>query len=265
MDFLIKIVTSSQFIISIAVVLVGIVFTFIIEHGHKIYLKTTNNSIQMNALVRSGFRIAKTLVWIFIIFTVLEINDIRVTSIIAGVGVAGAVFGIAMQDIFKDLLMGLYIVNDKSFKVGDIIKIDGDEGIVTLFTLQTTQYISLDTGDRVTICNRNITKVGVSAGIYDIDIGLRYDEDPNHVKEILTECTKRIKNVHGIKNAEYLAIQRFEASNVIYRIRYWCNPKDKWPMHRAVMGILQKCIIESKLEIPYSQLDIHIDDFGGRL
>lgn len=265
MDFLIKIITSAQFISSIAVVLMGLIATFIIEHGHKIYLKTTNNSMQMNAFVRSGFRLAKTLVWIMVIFTVLEINDIRVTSIIAGVGVAGAVFGIAMQDIFKDLLMGMHIVNDKSFKVGDVIKVDGDEGIVTLFTLQTTQYTSLNTGDHVTICNRNITKVGVSTGIYDIDIGLRYDEDPGRVKEVFTECANRIKNVRGIKNAEYLAIQKFEASNVVYRIRYWCNPKDKWPMRRAAMGILQKCIIESKLEIPYNQLDVHVDDARGQL
>ena len=82
----------------------------------------------------------------------------------------------AMQDVFKDVLMGMHIINDKAFKVGDVIKIDDDEGIVTLFTLQTTQYTSLNTGDNVTICNRNITKVGITNGVYDIDIGLRYDE-----------------------------------------------------------------------------------------
>ena len=41
--------------------------------------------------------------------------------------------------------MGMHIINDKAFKVGDVIKIDDDEGIVTLFTLQTTQYTSLNT------------------------------------------------------------------------------------------------------------------------
>ncbi len=41
--------------------------------------------------------------------------------------------------------MGMRIINDKAFKVGDIIKIDDDEGIVTLFCLNV---------DSVTICNK---------------------------------------------------------------------------------------------------------------
>lgn len=263
LSFVVKIVTSQHFISSIIIIAFGIIATVIIEHGHRIYLKKTNNTVQMNAIVRSTFRLIKTTAWLIALLAVLEVNNIRITSIIAGVGVAGAVFGMAMQDVFKDVLMGMHIINDKSFKVGDVIKIDGDEGIVTLFTLQTTQYTSINTGDHVTICNRNISKVAVSSGIYDINIGLRYDEDPDHVKEVFAGCAKKIKAIKGIRNAEYLAVQNFEASSVIYRIRYWCKPKDKWVMRRAAMGVLQKCIIESGLEIPYNQLDVHVVDSQG--
>lgn len=263
MDIFIKMITSTQFISSAVIIAIAIIMTFVIEHAHKLYVKKTNNAMQMNAIVKSTFRMIKTVTWIITVLAVLEFNNIRVTSIIAGVGVAGAIFGMAMQDVFKDVLMGMHIINDKAFKVGDVIKLDDDEGIVTLFTLQTTQYTSINTGDHVTVCNRNISKVGVSTGIYDIDIGLRYDEDPDHIMEILTDCAKKIKAIKGIKNAEYLAIQNFEASSVIYRIRYWCKPKDKWVMRRAAMGVLQKCIIESDIALPYSQLDVHVIDSHG--
>ena len=250
MDIFIKMVTSAQFISSAVIIAIAIATTIVIEHAHKIYVNKTNNSMQMNAIVKSTFRMIKTVTWIIAILAVLEFNNIRVTSIIAGVGVAGAIFGMAMQDVFKDILMGMHIGNNKAFKVGDVIKLDDDEGIVTLFTLQTTQYTSINSGDHVTVCNRNINKVGVSSGVYDIDIGLRYDEDPEHVREILTDCAKQIKEIKGIKNAEYLAIQNFEASSVTYRIRFWCKPKDKWAMRRAAMGVLQKCIIESDIALP---------------
>ena len=263
MDIFIKMVTSAQFISSAVIIAIAIATTIVIEHAHKIYVNKTNNSMQMNAIVKSTFRMIKTVTWIIAILAVLEFNNIRVTSIIAGVGVAGAIFGMAMQDVFKDVLMGMHIVNDKVFKVGDVIKLDDDEGIVTLFTLQTTQYTSINTGDHVTVCNRNINRVGVSSGVYDIDIGLRYDEDPEHVREVLTDCAKQIKAIKGIKNAEYLAVQNFEASSVTYRIRFWCKPKDKWPMRRAAMAVLQKCIIESEIRIPYSQLDVHVIDSNG--
>lgn len=263
MDIFIKMVTSAQFISSAVIIAIAIAMTIVIEHAHKIYVNKTNNSMQMNAIVKSTFRMIKTVTWIIAILAVLEFNNIRVTSIIAGVGVAGAIFGMAMQDVFKDVLMGMHIVNDKAFKVGDVIKLDDDEGIVTLFTLQMTQYTSINTGDHVTVCNRNINRVGVSSGVYDIDIGLRYDEDPEHVREVLTDCAKQIKAIKGIKNAEYLAVQNFEASSVTYRIRFWCKPKDKWSMRRAAMAVLQKCIIESEIRIPYSQLDVHVIDSNG--
>ncbi len=254
MDIIVKMVTSAQFISSIVIILFTIIATLVIEHMHKLYVKKTNNTVQMNAIVRSTFRLMKTVTWIIAVLAVLEVNNIRVTSIIAGVGVAGAVFGMAMQDVFKDVLMGMHIINDKAFKVGDVIKIDDDEGIVTLFTLQTTQYTSLNTGDNVTIAN----------GVYDIDIGLRYDEDPEHVSEVLTDCAKKIKAIKGIKNSEYLAVQSFDATSAIYRIRYWCKPKDKWVTRRAAMGVLQKCLLESDIVLPYSQLDVHVNDSDGK-
>ena len=247
MDIIVKMVTSAQFISSIIIILVTIIATIVIEHTHKLYVKKTNNTVQMNAIVRSTFRLMKSVTWIIAALAVLEVNNIRVTSIIAGVGVAGAVFGMAMQDVFKDVLMGMHIINDKAFKVGDVIKIDDDEGIVTLFTLQTTQYTSLNTGDNVTICNRNITKVGITNGVYDIDIGLRYDEDPEHVREVLTECAKKIKAVKGIKNSEYLAVQSFDATSAIYRIRYWCKPKDKWCYRSACLNQISCFLIVSSM------------------
>ncbi len=59
-------------------------------------------------------------------------NNIRVTSIIAGVGVAGAVFGMVMQDVFMDVLMGMHIINDKALKLVMLLRLMMMKGIVTL-------------------------------------------------------------------------------------------------------------------------------------
>ena len=91
MDIIVKMVTSAQFISSIVIILFTIIATLVIEHMHKLYVKKTNNTVQMNAIVRSTFRLMKTVTWIIAVLAVLEVNNIRVTSIIAGVGVAGAV------------------------------------------------------------------------------------------------------------------------------------------------------------------------------
>lgn len=258
MEKLMQGVTSWQLIWSAVLLLIALVGTVLLGHARKVYIRKPDNDMRTDAFIKSVLRLARLILWVLVLFAILEVNEVNVTSIVAGVGVAGAVFGFAMQDVFKDLLMGIHIVNDHSFKVGDVIKLEDDEGIVTLFTLQTTQYKSLNTGDLVTVCNRNISKVALSCGIYDIDLGLRYEDSPEHVREVLTHAAERIKALPKVKDAEYLGVQRYESSAVIYKIRFRCDPKTKWVTWRAAMAELQQVITASDLEIPYQQLDVHM-------
>ena len=130
------------------------------------------------------------------------------------------------------------------------------KGIVVVICLFAVLQ-DLNTGNTVVMCNRNITQVAKVNGIYDIDLQLAYSEDPDRVKEVFSEAAKEIAKNKGITRAEYLGIQRYEASGVIYRIRYYCSPKIHWPMLRASMAIIQRYIIASGLEIPYPQMDVH--------
>lgn len=258
MERALEIVVSKETIWSVVFVVIAIVITRIITHGYKLYKKNTDKDVKTYAFVRSILRIVKFVVWLVFILAILDINDINVTSIVAGVGVAGAVFGLAMQDIIKDVLMGIHIVNNQSFKVGDVIRVNDDVGIVTMFTLQTTQYTSVNTGDKVTICNRNITTVALASTMLDINLPLSYSENPDRVREVLTPCAERIAKIPGIMSAEYLGISDYESSAVIYKIRLHANPKDHWPMKRAALAEVQKTFIKEGIEIPFNQLDVNL-------
>ena len=65
-----------------------------------------------------------------ILFIILQINGVNVSSIIAGVGVVSVIIGLALQDALKDIIMGVNVLVDDYFSLGDIVKLDDIEGKV---------------------------------------------------------------------------------------------------------------------------------------
>ena len=57
--------------------------------------------------------------------------------------------GLALQDIFQDIIGGIFIITDKSVHVGDIVEVDGKVGKVFEIKLRTTRAITRD--DKVII------------------------------------------------------------------------------------------------------------------
>lgn len=257
MDALADFVTSARFIGSITVVIISLICVLLINHVYKKYAAGRDLSdIKTTAFVRSIFRTVKYIIVFIAVFALLQINGLNISSIVAGVGVAGAVVGLAMQDLIKDIIMGFHIVNDHSFQIGDAIKYNGDEGIVTNFTLLSTQMESVDTGDMVTICNRNFSQVSLACGIYDIDLPLSYEEDKDHIAEVMKGVCEKIHAVRGISKASYLGIQRYDEYAVIYKIRFWCSPKNKWSLWRAAMSEVQKGLDDAGMKIPYRTIEV---------
>ncbi len=249
---------SKHMVVSAVYVIITIILMAVLNKASKRYQnKIDPTDLKLRAFVRSMFNGARIVVVIICIFAVLQANEINISSMVTGVGLVSAIAGLAMQDLFKDVIMGVHIVNDNSIVVGEVVEINGIEGIVLSFSLMTTRLKDLATGDIVTMCNRNITQVAKKGGIYSIKLSLSYDEDPERIREVMTRTAAEIAGVKGISRAEYIGIQDYADSAVVYAILYYCSPKIHYRMHRAALAIVQRHVIENHLEIPYPQMEVH--------
>ena len=75
--------------------------------------------------------ISKYTIIIFLILKLLTILGINVRGIIAGLGVVSVVIGLALQDIMKDVLSGIFIIIENQYDVGDEVEINKYQGYVT--------------------------------------------------------------------------------------------------------------------------------------
>ena len=74
--------------------------------------------------------ILKYIIAIILILAILNIYGIKTTTLIASLGIAGAIIGLAFQDTIKNLLSGILIIFDNHYMQGDIVTINGFRGEV---------------------------------------------------------------------------------------------------------------------------------------
>jgi MscS family membrane protein len=77
--------------------------------------------------------------------TILEIWGIAVAPIIAGLGLFGVAVALGAQDLFKNLIAGLFVIGERRFQPGDWILVDGVvEGTVEEIGFRTTRVRRFD-------------------------------------------------------------------------------------------------------------------------
>lgn len=76
---------------------------------------------------------------------ILEIWGIKVAPLLAGLGLFGVAVALGAQDLFKNLIAGLFLIAERRFHAGDWIKVDGlVEGTVEQIGFRTTRVRRFD-------------------------------------------------------------------------------------------------------------------------
>ena len=106
----------------------------------------SDNSWLTPAMTTWLSRVASVLVWIVGITMMLDIWGIEIGPIIAGLGLFSVAVALGAQDMFKNIIAGIFILSEKRFQPGDRIRIgDGLHGIVESIGFRSTQVRLLDT------------------------------------------------------------------------------------------------------------------------
>ena len=198
--------------------------------------------------------------YIFLIITVLiilQLNNVNVSGMLAGLGIASVVIGLAIQDALKDIIRGFSILSDDYFKVGDVIKYGKYEGKVVIIGLKTTKIKSIIDQNVISIANRNIEQVEVVSRQLDIEVPISFEMSKTDAENVIQKCLDNIKENVKIDKCEYRGINNLKDSSMGYLIRIWCSPVTKPQTRRDSICQIIKTLEENNIEIPYNQIDIH--------
>ena len=247
MEFELKNLVSSFIII-----VIGLVIYYFISK------LLNNNKIEKNntyfVMIKSSI---KYVFFILVVLVILQVNGIDVSGMLAGLGIAGAIIGLAVQDSLKDIIRGISIISEKYFKIGDVVKIGDNTGKVLDLGIKTTKIKDVYTDGIVSIANRNIEKVEVLSTSLHLNIPFSYDMKLDEVEKIMNEIKDKVSNIDKVLKAEYRGVTEFSDSSIDYRLYLSIKPEYIIPVRRKILTEILRILESHNISIPYNQLDIH--------
>lgn len=154
------------------------------------------------------------------IIIIMEIYNIDTKSLIASFSVVGIVAGLAMQDILKDFVVGMFIIFEGQCSIGDWVCINNFTGEVIPSSLRTTKLRAY-TGEVKVIYNRNITEIinySMENANLIVDIDVTNDSDIEKVKKVLDKLSVSLKDKYNLKNLFCSGIHEIPRGAIRFRM-----------------------------------------------
>jgi len=262
LDYLAELFTSFgvKILEAIVILIVGIKLVGWV----KGWLKTSPKLSKLDGSLRSFLvSFSSIILYALLIITIAMIIGIPVTSFITVLASCGVAVGLALQGALGNFAGGLMILFFKPFKVGDFIEASGETGTVSEITVVYTVLLTLD-NKRVTIPNGTLTNSVIrnysaeELRRVDFTFNTAYNCDIEKVKEIIGNVIS--KHPATLKDPEpFVRLSNHSESSLTYTARVWCKNEDYWNVNFDVIEGVKKAFDENGIEIPYPQLDIHLD------
>ena len=249
--------------VSIAVIVAAIVVWHLFKKAYKRYMETKGATLKssnpaIGTFTSALYGILKALIIIIVALIVLQINGVNVSSLLAGLGIAGAVVGLAFQDMLKDIIMGVHILADDFFKLGDIIEYEGTDWEVVSYNVRTTKLRSLADGGVKTVSNRNFSEIKKISGDVYLSVPLPYEEDFMRIHEIFTALAEEISALDEIKWCRYFGTQELGDSAISYLFGISGKPEAVRSTRRLLLKAVQERLNKEGISVPYNKLDVNI-------
>lgn len=260
---IIEIVFIKEVVYPIIIILLGILVYLLLSSSIKGMFRSRITKIDQRrskTLCSLINNILKYLILLICILAILEVYNISTKGILTSLGVVGLVFGLAFQDILKDLLSGFSIIFENEFAVGDVVTIGNFKGKVISLGLKTTK-IQAFTGEIKIFSNRNIDEV-INHSLDDsyilIDVPVAYEEKVEKVETILNNlCNNMEKEINSIKEINLLGVDELGESAIVFKIMVKTTFADQFEVKRKILKKIKMEFDSKKITIPYNQMVIH--------
>lgn len=213
----------------------------------------------------SVFRFIRYFIYIVILMVILSTAGIDIMVLLTASAALFVGLGLALREIFQDLIGGILIIIDKSLHVGDIIEVEGKVGRVIEINLRTTRAVTRD--DKIIVIpNHKFIKDVVYNYTQNhkntrevVEVRTALDADVNQVKKILLESAEEQKGI--LKSpAPFILLDNFGESSFVFGVYFFINdsfvdPKIKSELRFRIQEKFGKHGV--RLHIPKQDIQIY--------
>ena len=256
----------NELITSLFTFLIALLFLFVIKSIFNKLIKTNNikskhEQRRKETLLKLFYRIIKYITLVIVVLSILTTYHINTTALVTSVGALSVVIGLAFQDVLKDFLVGVSIVFEDQFSIGDFVEINGYKGDIVGFNLKSTRIRAI-TGETTIISNRQISEVtnySFNKTKMFVDVSVSYEDNNEKVENVLKDICLNLNN--NIKEIEEIrlcdGIEELSNSSVNYRIEVILSIRNIYFVKRMILKNVKETFDNKNIKIPYPQIEVH--------
>lgn len=253
---------GTKVIIVIVLFLIG---RYIIKFIRRLIRKSLEKSKVDNGNINFIDATVKVILYILLIGLLAGYFGIETASIVAVLGSAGLTIGLAFQGSLSNFAGGMLILLTKPFRMGDYVVVSGvgAEGTVDDIGMFYTRLKTVDNRSIVVpnsvVSNTTLTNVT----FYDVRkleviVGVSYKSDIDKVKSVLSNLLD--KETFVVHNKEkQIFVNELNSGSIDIGMRFFVKKSEYWASKWKILEDIKKEFDEQGIEIPYNQLDVHVD------
>ncbi len=239
-----------------------VVTSFFLQWIRKLFTRRMESEDKLKFV--SIFKFIKYVVYILVILFTMSAAGIDITILITASAALFVGLGLALQELFQDIIGGIFIIVDKSLRVGDIIEVDQKVGKVFEIKLRTTRAITRD--DKIIIIPNHHF---ISDIVYNytqnhkttresVKVGVAYGSDVQLVTNILESIVKGQRGV--LKSPKpFVLFEDFGDSALLFSLSFYIGDSFSDPRIKSDLRYkIDAAFRENKVTIPFPQRDVHI-------
>lgn len=229
---------------------------------HELDEESKKRASTLSSVIR---HILTAVILIVAAMTILGELGVEIGPVLAAAGIAGLAVGFGAQSLVKDVINGFFILLEDQIRVGDVVRVAGQGGVVEKVNLKMTilrdfsgnvHYVPNGSIDLVT----NMTK---EYSRYVFDIGVAYREDVDEVSAVIREVDEDLRNDPDfcqdiLEPIEVFGLDQFGDSALIIKARVKTKPIKQWRVAREFNRRLKKKFDEKDIEIPFPHVTLYM-------
>ncbi|MBQ1591179.1 MAG: mechanosensitive ion channel family protein [Treponema sp.] len=245
----------------VAIILVTLIIFYTLYRILKSILK---KRIAVKMEPHNAQMLSKAISYVFYILMgmyILSLFGVDLKAIWGAAGVAGLAIGFAAQTSVGNIISGLFVVSEKTLKIGDYIEVGGVAGTVDTIGLLSIKIHTADNQmiriPNSSIINNNLinySRFPKRRFVFEIPIG--YDMDLKYVYNVVSKIPAKCKSV--IKDPAPLLFYDGFGDAIKLKLAVWFNNGDLFAVKTEVYTEIVKTCREENVTIPFTHYDITI-------
>jgi small conductance mechanosensitive channel len=188
--------------------------------------------------------------------------EVNISPLLALIGGAAFVVGLALQGTLSNFAQGLIILAYQPFDVGHVIEAGGVTGTVESMNMLSTTIRTFD--NKVVIVpngkigSDTITNATASATRrVDLTFGIGYSDDVDKAEAVLTKLVTGHPLVLA-DPAPVIKLNELADSSVNFVVRPWTKTGDYWTVYWDLIKGVKQAFDREGISIPFPQQDVHM-------